>query len=96
MNSCGRVKRDPNKKDQPLPIIVQHQFLWRHDNKPPLVMGLEEWMVGLNKVSDFAFSLAEMKAKSSVSDHEDYKFAEGESVKACLLWDLSPSSNKGR
>lgn len=39
-------------------------------------------MVGVNEVSDFAFILVEMKAKSSASDHEDYNSAEGRSAEA--------------
>lgn len=38
----------------------------------------------MNEGSDFAFVLVEMKAKTSVSDHEDYKSAEGGSVEAIL------------
>lgn len=41
-------------------------------------------MVGVNQVSDFAFILVEMKAKSSTSDYEDYKSAEGRFVEARL------------
>lgn len=35
-------------------------------------------------LKDFAFILVEMEANSSVSDHEDYKSAEGGSVEAGL------------
>lgn len=46
--------------------------------------GSDKWMIGVNEVSDFAFVLVELKAKSSVSGHEDYKSAEGGAVEASL------------
>lgn len=39
-------------------------------------------MVSANEVSNLAFVLVGMKAKSRVSDHSDYKSAESGSVEA--------------